>query len=116
MIQSDEHKKFRRDGHNLHTTLEINLYDALFGFTKSIDHLDGHKVVIKRVYVTQPEHVEEITTEGMPIVDEHGFSTGRTGSLFVRFVVKLPTTIPTSSPIKKELEKIFKPKPDHDEL
>jgi DnaJ family protein B protein 11 len=116
MIQSEEHKKFRRDGHNLHTSLEINLYDALFGFTTTIEHLDGHKVIIKRVSVTQPESVDEIKTEGMPITDEFGFSSGRTGSLFVRFILKIPTTIPSSSAIKKELEKILKPKPDHDEL
>lgn len=100
----------------MHTTLEINLYDALFGFTKTIDHLDGHKVVIKRVSVTQPDYVEEIKNEGMPIVDENGLSTGRSGSLFIRIFVKLPSTIPHSSPIKKELEKIIKPKADHDEL
>ncbi len=116
MIQGEEHKKFRRDENNLHTSLEINLYDALFGFIKTLDHLDGHKVVIKRISVTQPEHVEEISNEGMPIVDEHGLITGRTGALFVRFIVKIPTRIPSSSPIKKELEKILKPKPDHDEL
>lgn len=116
MINSEEHKKFRRDGNNLHTTLELNLLEALFGFTRSIEHLDGHKVQIKRVSVTQPEQVEEIKNEGMPIVDEQGRPLKRFGSLFVRFIVKLPTTIPSNSPFKKELEKYVKPKADHDEL
>lgn len=51
----------------------------------------------------------------MEIVDEDGDSTGRRGSLFVRYIVKLPSAIPTGS-FKKQLESLLKPKAEYDEL
>lgn len=115
IIQSDENKKFRRDGNNLHTSLELNLNDALYGFAKSIEHLDGHSVTIKRVEVTQPEFIDEIIGEGMPIVDEDGDPTGRRGSLFIKYSVKLPN-VPPSGSFKKELENSVRSAAKYDEL
>ena len=115
IIQSEEHKGFRRDGHNLHTSLEISLKDALFGFEKTIEHLDNHRVKLERKEVTQPEFVHEIFDEGMPIVDEDGDFTGRRGSLFVRYTVKLPSSVPTGS-FKQDLENILRPTSQYDEL
>lgn len=115
MIQSVPHAKFRRDGHNLHTSLELSLNEALFGFEKNIEHLDGHDVKISRSEVTQPEFVDEIRGEGMPMVDSDGDPIGRNGSLFVRFIVKLPLVAPSGS-FKAELEKISRPLAQYDEL
>jgi DnaJ homolog subfamily B member 11 len=115
MIQSVPHAKFRRDGHNLHTSLEISLNEALFGFERAIEHLDGHLVKITRNEVTQPEFVEEIRNEGMPIVDSDGDPIGRNGTLFVRFIVKLPLLAPSGA-FKAELEKLSRPQAQYDEL
>ncbi len=115
IIQSDEHKNFRRDGNNLHTSVEITLKDALFGFVKTMEHLDNHPVKLERNEVTQPEFVDEVLGEGMPIVDEDGDPTGRRGSLFVRYIVKLPKIVPTGS-FKEELENILRPSAKYDEL
>lgn len=92
----------------MHTSLEIDLNDALYGFTRTIEHLDGHSVKVQRVEVTQPEFVDEIVGEGMPIVDEDGDPTGRRGSLFIKYTVKLPSVAPSGA-FKKQLESIVKP-------
>lgn len=110
IIESEKHPKFRREGHNLHTSFEISLYEALLGFSKSLDHLDNHKVKLKRSSVTQPEFVDEIYGEGLPILDEDGHPTGRRGSLLVRYSVKLPSVAP------KELIEALRVTPEHDEL
>lgn len=115
VIVSDQHKRFRRDGNNLHTTLEIDLNEALFGFTRAIEHLDGHSVKVQRFEVTQPEFVDEISGEGMPIVDEDGDPTSRRGSLFIKYTVRLPTVPPTGT-FKQELENMIKPSAKYDEL
>lgn len=115
VLQSDQHPRFRRDGHDLHTTVEIDLNEALFGFTKTLDHLDGHKVTLHREEVTQPEFVHEILKKGFPVYDSEGHQTGRTGSLFVKYTVKLPKTAP-SGQMKNDLSSFLKTKPDYDEL
>ena len=99
----------------MHTSLEIDLNEALFGFIRTIEHLDGHSIKLQRVDVTQPEFVDEIVGEGMPIVDEDGDPTGRSGRLFVKYTVKLPTT-PPSGAFKQELANMSKPVAKYDEL
>lgn len=87
----------------------------MFGFEKTLNHLDGHAVKLERNLVTQPEFVDEIYGEGMPIVDEDGDSTSRRGNLFVRYIVKLPDVVPTGS-MKKNLENMLRTTPDYEEL
>lgn len=115
VIISERDQRFRRDGNNLHTTLEIDLNEALYGFVREIEHLDGHSVKVQRVEVTQPEFVDVIAGEGMPIVDEDGDPTNRRGRLYIKYTVKLPT-VPPSGCFKQELQKSVKPAPKYDEL
>lgn len=87
----------------------------MFGFEKTLEHLDGHAVNLERNEVTQPEFVDEIYGEGMPIVDEDGETTSRRGNLFVRYIVRLPEVAPTGT-AKTNLENIIRPTPDYEEL
>lgn len=81
------HPRFKREGDNLRTTVEISLQEviiknkesyfnspkqALLGFEKTLEHLDGHKVTLKRDFVTQPGDVEKIKGQGMP---QHTYSS-----------------------------------------
>ena len=77
--------------------------------------MDDHLVKLQRSEVTQPEFIYEVRGEGMPIVDEDGDFTGRRGSLFVRYIVKLPNVAPSGS-FKKELEELQRPSAVYDEL
>jgi len=83
------HRRFRRDGNDLHFTMTISLLEALVGFEKHITHLDKHKVPIIRTEVTKPGQVIQIPEEGMPI---HEYPS-QTGDLFVEFTVKMPTQL-----------------------
>jgi len=83
------HPRFKREGDNLRAVVEITLQEALLGFEKTLEHLDGHKVTLKRDFITQPGDVEKIKGEGMP---QHTYSSYH-GDLFVEYKVKLPTKL-----------------------
>ncbi len=53
-IRTEPHKKFTRRGHDLAHQMSISLLEALVGFKREIEHLDGHKVVVERTEVTPP--------------------------------------------------------------
>ena len=65
--------------------LKISLKDALIGFEKEIEHLDGHKVLIKKAGVTQPGETIRIKGEGMPV-----HQRGDTGDLLVDIEIQIP--------------------------
>jgi len=83
------HTEFRREGHDLHYTLRITLLEALIGFDKTIEHLDGHLVPVKRNRVTVPGYVGKISGEGMP---HHEFPSNR-GTLFVTHEIIFPKAL-----------------------
>lgn len=86
IVSEMKHPRFRREGDNLHTFMVITLKEALLGFEKDIEHLDGSKINIKRTDVTQPGLIIKKKHEGMP-VHQHG---GENGDLFIRIDVKFP--------------------------
>ncbi len=62
-----DHPFFIRKRNDLHIIVDIDLKEALLGFSKTVTHLDGHQVQISRNKVTQPGDVDRISDEGMPI-------------------------------------------------
>ncbi|KAF2495613.1 mitochondrial protein import protein MAS5 [Lophium mytilinum] len=97
---------FRRRGHDLFWREVLSLREAWMGdWTRNLTHLDGHIVQLsrKRGEVVQPNTVEVVKNEGMPIwhqelpegVDE------AFGSLHVEYVVVLPDQM------EKSMEKEF---------
>ncbi|GAM22337.1 hypothetical protein SAMD00019534_055120, partial [Acytostelium subglobosum LB1] len=83
------HPQFTRAGDNLHYRMAITLLEALTGFDKTIEHLDGHKVRVHRETVTRPGFVMDIEHEGMP---HHSFPS-QTGALYIEFTVIFPTEL-----------------------
>ncbi len=45
-IKQKQHNRFKRVNDNLFVDLSVTLEEALLGFTKRINHLDGHLVEI----------------------------------------------------------------------
>ena len=89
VLKVREHSRFKRSGHDLHTTVKLTLKEALLGYQKKITHMDGHTVQIEYEGVTQPESVRRVKEEGMP----HHDVPSNKGDLFVRFVVEFPNKL-----------------------
>lgn len=91
-LKQKSHSKFTRKGNDLYMDMVITLKEALLGFTKSVDHLDGRKVTVSQSKITKPMEVKRIKGEGMPI---HNFPSEQ-GDLFVKFTFKMPAALTTS--------------------
>jgi len=88
-VATAPHKRFVRQGDNLHMKMTISLLEALVGFTKTFKHLDGHEVEVKQDAVTKPGEVIRISGEGMPLhSDPSSF-----GELFIEFSLRMPESL-----------------------
>lgn len=101
-LRQKRHPFFReRKGNNLYANMELNLKDALLGYSKKISHLDRREFYIESDKVTQPDEVRTLTGEGMPV---HKFPSQK-GDLFVKFNVQLPKSL--SKKEKELIKEIF---------
>lgn len=101
VIVEASHPTFSRDGDDLHTTLTISLLEALTGFHKEIEHLDGRKIVVERSDITIPGQIITVSQEGMPIPE---YSSEK-GDLFVKIHVEFPKTLTEQQ--KTDLKKLL---------
>merc|ERR1712146_559617 len=92
-IVTEPHDIFIRRGNDLYMNVVITLKEALIGFSKEFEHLDGHKFSLERPGVTQPGFVQEVPEEGMP---KHNFPSEK-GSLFVAYSLNFPPSFPRSN-------------------
>ena len=80
--------KFKREGSNLYTTADIDLYTALLGGDVLIDTFDG-KVKLKVAPETQSGTKIKLKGKGFPVYKkENAF-----GDLFVTYQIKLPVNL-----------------------
>jgi len=87
-IVQKEHARFKRENHDLHTTVTISLKKALLGWREEITHLDGHVAVVENKGITKPYQVIRVSGEGMPHHDVPSVK----GELFVKVEVVMPET------------------------
>jgi DnaJ homolog subfamily A member 2 len=92
VIQEKEHETFKRKGADLAVQADLQLAEALCGFTRTITHLDNRilKVEIPAGRIIKHDSYKLIKGEGMP---HHGNPFTK-GGLFVHFNVIFPTTLP----------------------
>ncbi|RUS30153.1 hypothetical protein BC938DRAFT_479787 [Jimgerdemannia flammicorona] len=89
-IRQVAHPTFVREGNNLYVKETINLIESLTGFEKTIIHLDGAVVTLKRTGAVTPHgFVQTIVGQGMP----HHQSPSDKGDLFVEYAVVFPTKV-----------------------
>jgi len=107
VVKEQEHPLFQRDGDDLVMKKDIDLIEALTGFSFKITHLDGREVIIqsKPGEIIKPEDVREVEELGMPCYAR----TYTYGSLFIQFHVKFPTSL--SSDDQDRLKQILTPPP-----
>ena len=77
--------KFKREGNNLYTTADLDLYTALLGGEVLIDTFDG-KVKLKVAPETQPGTKIKLKGKGFPVYKKEN----EFGDLYVTYQVKLP--------------------------
>ena len=105
VLQMAEHSTFKRDGSNLFHKRTITLFEALTGFSFTIQHLDGRSLLVKSdpAMIVKPGDVKAIKEEGMP----HRNNPYSKGNLYIEFDVTFPTTVSDAS--KKVLKSVLPP-------
>jgi len=91
-IQTLPHPHFVRRGNDLQLRTSITLLEALVGFSKQIEHLDGHRITVESQAVTIPGQVVEIQGQGMPIHED----PSSFGKLYLEFSVVFPSSLTQS--------------------
>ena len=94
------HDQFKRLNDDLFIEMELKLYQALFGFDKIINHLDGRKLHISCSGKTEFNSTRKIIGEGFKKIN----SPQKKGDLYIRFKITLPN-LPLE--IKNQLKPIF---------
>mmetsp|Transcript_21453 Transcript_21453/g.43210 ORF Transcript_21453/g.43210 Transcript_21453/m.43210 type:complete len:358 (-) Transcript_21453:158-1231(-) len=88
VVHQQPHPVFRREGDDLFVEYTISLLESLVGFSKALEHLDGHLVKIEKKDVTYCSETIAIPNEGMPIKG----GRGSRGMLYVTLSIEFPRT------------------------
>jgi DnaJ homolog subfamily B member 11 len=99
-IQQIPHPYFVRHGDDIHTAIDISLRDSLLGFVRTLEHLDGHAVVVDKKDVSYCGEVFTVRGEGMP---KRG--TKARGDMHITLQIVFPTTFSASQ--RELLNKAF---------
>ena len=83
------HSNFRRTNEDLMTTLTISLKESLIGFEKTITHLDGRTITIRRSEVTSDGTEIRLDGEGMRLI-EPDLKDFRAGTLVIKIHIEYP--------------------------
>jgi curved DNA-binding protein len=79
---------FKREGNNLYSTVDLDLYAAVLGGEITIDTLDG-KVKLKINPETQQGTKVKLKGKGFPIYKQEG----QFGDLYITYSIKIPTNL-----------------------
>ena len=93
VIEEKAHPLFRRDGDDLHFTMNLTLEEALCGFAKSVTTLDTRELKVSNKAVTVPNQQLKFPNGGMPNQKD---PINKKGALIVTFKVTFPPTLTDS--------------------
>jgi curved DNA-binding protein len=79
---------FKRDGNDMHTTVDLDLYTAVLGGSITVDLMSG-KIKLKVPAGTQNGTKTRIKGKGFPVYKKEG----QFGDLFLTYQVKLPENL-----------------------
>lgn len=82
----DNDSIYKRDGNDLYTTIDLDLYTAVLGGEITIDTMSG-KVKLKVNHETQNGTKIRLKGKGFPVYKEEG----NFGDLFITYDIKIPT-------------------------
>lgn len=87
-FQIDNHTKFKRDGNNLYSNVDLDLYTAMLGGEIVIDSFEG-KVKLKIAPETQNGTQVKLKGKGFPVYKKEG----KFGDLIITFTIKTPVNL-----------------------
>ncbi|KAI9029747.1 hypothetical protein CLU79DRAFT_735842 [Phycomyces nitens] len=100
VVEEKEHAVFKRDGDNLAIKIDLTFVEAMAGFSRKIQTLDGRTLNISSQAVIQPGQTSRVPNEGMP-----NSKTGKKGDMIINYEIKFPTEL---TPAQKEgLQRLF---------
>ena len=94
------HKIFKRLNEDLYMDMELKLYQALFGFDKIINHLDGRQLHISCSGKTKFNDIRKISGEGITN------PSGKKGDLYIRFNIIIPDINDLSTDAKLQFKNL----------
>jgi len=108
VIQEEGHPVFKRSGDDLIIERDINLIDALIGFSFKFEHLDARTVIVesKKGDIVKPDDIKEIPGLGMPLYGR----PYQHGNLYIKFNVIFPANLTNDQ--MNGLKTIFTPTPE----
>lgn len=89
IITEKDHPVFKRVGDDLRRTLEISLKDALTGWKKTIETIDGKQISVSGAVPTQPGAEIRYPDQGMP----KSKKVGERGDMIVEIKVRFPSSL-----------------------
>lgn len=103
-ISVKKHKVFQRNGADLFIEKEINLKQALLGFSFTVKHLDGKDLLIsnKPGDVIEYGATKSIKGKGLPFFKDKMSH----GNLIIKFTVKFPKGAELTEDVRAALEKV----------
>jgi len=91
-----------RDGNHLYRHMEIPLVDALVGFKRTLENIDGSKFEISVTDITECDQVLRVHGKGMPHRNGRG-----NGDMFITFEVDFPDKLNDEQ--RKQIEATLRP-------
>lgn len=102
IIKEKPNNTFKRYQDDLFITMELKLYQALFGFDKVIEHMDGRKLHISCSSKTDFNMIRKISNEGIkPLHSKNK------GDLYIKFIITLPDFTSLPSETKSQLKTLI---------
>ncbi|KAL8779081.1 MAG: hypothetical protein Q9213_007109 [Squamulea squamosa] len=101
VIQEKPHELYKREDSNLRMYVELDLKEALTGWTRTIPTIDGKKFTLSKGGPTGPGYTEIYPHQGMPLSKK---PTER-GDMIVEVKVKFPTSLTLAQ--KTQLKEIL---------
>jgi DnaJ-class molecular chaperone len=81
IIKEQSHPIFKRQGNDLHMDIKLRLFQAIYGFTKMITHLDGRNILVKNEkMIKNMKTLIKVKNEGM----------GNGGHLYIHISTCMP--------------------------
>ena len=96
IIAEKEHPVFKRVGDDLRRVIEISLKEALTGWRKTIETIDGRQISVTGGVPTQPGAEIRYPDQGMP----KSKKPGERGDMIVEVKVRFPTSLTTEQRTK----------------